>query len=502
MPSYLDLAVLAIILVFALLSMLRGLSREVLAIASWAAAAAAAYYFYPLVVPYLTPYIHKEVIAQAAAAALVFFATLIVVSLFTVRLSDAILDSKIGALDRSLGFVFGVARGFLLAVVAFAIFNWLVSEKQQPEWVRTAKTRPVLTDTADKIVAMLPEDAAATIDAWIKSHATAAPASDEPADEIVGSARDDKTRGRPAGRATAEEGGIRRLRAGRRPTSRSSTPSSTKPCRGRVPRRRPWFPNSDALEAGAPEDELSSTPIDRTPDKRRGARRQSGWRPAARGMRRLRHFRPSRRGGDRGPRSARPPASRAGGGRHRRLRRRAVPLRTAPGAGRRSFLLRRDDRSAPRAKRDRPCPLFDDRRDGAAQRPAIVRRIRVRRSRRRPQRQSDERAHAEARTDPRRRDLPVDDRHRSRAAARRALAPDQNRRSLRRGAGRNRRRLRARRADQQEADRRAGSTRHPPAGPRRARGQPDPRLGDLCARHHRGEIRSRHRERGGRRHRR
>ena len=112
-----------------------------------------------------------------------FFATLIVVSLFTVRLSDAILDSKIGALDRTLGFLFGVVRGFLLAVVAFAIFNWLVSEKQQPEWVRTAKTRPVLTDTADKIIAMLPEDAAATVDAWIKSRTSAAPASEEPVDE-------------------------------------------------------------------------------------------------------------------------------------------------------------------------------------------------------------------------------------------------------------------------------------------------------------------------------
>ena len=153
MPSYLDLAVLGIVLVSALLSMMRGFTREVLAIASWAAAAAAAYYFYPMVMPYLAPYIHKEVIAQAAAAAVVFFVTLIVVSLFTVRLSDAILDSKIGALDRSLGFVFGVARGFLLAVVAFAIFNWLVSEKQQPEWVKNARTRPVLTETADRLVA-------------------------------------------------------------------------------------------------------------------------------------------------------------------------------------------------------------------------------------------------------------------------------------------------------------------------------------------------------------
>ena len=173
MPSYLDLAVLGIVLVSALLSMMRGFTREVLAIASWAAAAAAAYYFYPMVMPYLAPYIHKEVIAEAVAAAIVFFVTLIVVSLFTVRLSDAILDSKIGALDRSLGFVFGVARGFLLAVVAFAIFNWLVSEKQQPEWVKNARTRPVLTETADRLVAMLPMDAAQTIDGWIQSRANA-----------------------------------------------------------------------------------------------------------------------------------------------------------------------------------------------------------------------------------------------------------------------------------------------------------------------------------------
>jgi len=182
MPSYLDLGVIGIILVSALLSMMRGFSREILAIGSWAAAAAAAYYFYPLVLPYVSPYIHKEIIAQAIAAALVFFATLIVVSLFTVRISDAILDSKIGALDRSLGFLFGAARGFLLAIVAFEIFNFLVAEKLQPAWVKSAKTRPVLLDSATRIVALLPEDAAATIDAWLKSKAGAGPI-EEPPDE-------------------------------------------------------------------------------------------------------------------------------------------------------------------------------------------------------------------------------------------------------------------------------------------------------------------------------
>jgi membrane protein required for colicin V production len=182
MPSYLDLGILAIILVSALLSMMRGFTREVLAIGSWAAAAAAAYYFYPVVLPYAKPYIHKDIVAQAVSAAAVFFATLIVVSLLTVRLSDAILDSKIGALDRSLGFLFGAARGFLLGVVAFSIFNWLVADKQQPEWVKTAKTRPVLMDTANRVVAMLPDDAASAIEGWIKSK-NASGAVEEPLDE-------------------------------------------------------------------------------------------------------------------------------------------------------------------------------------------------------------------------------------------------------------------------------------------------------------------------------
>ena len=158
MPSYLDLAVIGIVLLSALLSMVRGFTREVLAIASWAAAAVAAYFFYPQVMPFLEPYITKDQVRQIAAIAIVFFVVLILVSIITVRLSDAILDSKVGALDRTLGFVFGAARGFLLAVVAFMFFNWLVP-KTQPEWVNNAKLRPLLQTTGDELIAFLPPDA-------------------------------------------------------------------------------------------------------------------------------------------------------------------------------------------------------------------------------------------------------------------------------------------------------------------------------------------------------
>jgi membrane protein required for colicin V production len=158
MPSYLDLGLIVVILISAFLAMLRGFTREVLAIAAWGAAALAAIYLHPLALPYVKPYIAKDVIALAVAAAAVFFVTLIAVSLITIKLSDAILDSKIGALDRSLGFLFGAVRGLLLCVIAFVFFSWLVPAQTQPGWVKTARMRPLLQATGDRLMAILPED--------------------------------------------------------------------------------------------------------------------------------------------------------------------------------------------------------------------------------------------------------------------------------------------------------------------------------------------------------
>jgi membrane protein required for colicin V production len=162
MPSYLDLGLILVVLISALLSMVRGFTREILAILSWALAAIAALYLHPLVLPYIKPYIQKDTIALAASAAVVFFITLILVTIITVKISDVILDSKIGALDRSLGFVFGAARGFLLCVVAFMFFSWLVQDKE-PVWMQASRTKPYLKLAGDELIAMLPDHLAADI---------------------------------------------------------------------------------------------------------------------------------------------------------------------------------------------------------------------------------------------------------------------------------------------------------------------------------------------------
>ncbi|MFK4824017.1 CvpA family protein [Paenochrobactrum sp. BZR 588] len=155
--TLLDGILLGITLVSAVLAMVRGFSREVLSVASWAAAAAAAYLFYPKVLPFIQPYVTSDTLAKIAALAAVFLVALIIVSIITMKIADFIIDSRIGALDRTLGFLFGAARGILLMVVAMLFFNWLVST-DQPAWVANAKSKAFLDNLGEKLVELLPAD--------------------------------------------------------------------------------------------------------------------------------------------------------------------------------------------------------------------------------------------------------------------------------------------------------------------------------------------------------
>src|SRR6266481_6049793 len=89
--------------------------------------------------------------------------TLLDIILIAVRFSDMVLDSRVGALDRTLGFLFGLARGLIIVVVAFLFFAWLVPPKTQPSWVANAKSKVILQSTGDRLMSMLPDDPENTI---------------------------------------------------------------------------------------------------------------------------------------------------------------------------------------------------------------------------------------------------------------------------------------------------------------------------------------------------
>ncbi len=160
--SVLDLVVIGIVLISALLAAVRGFTREVLAIVAWVVAAAAAWYLHPTALPIAQQYISSNTVALVAAIGGIFVVTLIIVSIITVQISDLILDSRIGALDRTLGLFFGAARGFLICVIGWAFLGWLLQGKE-PEWATSSRTRPAMENTRDNIIAMLPENAEALL---------------------------------------------------------------------------------------------------------------------------------------------------------------------------------------------------------------------------------------------------------------------------------------------------------------------------------------------------
>src|SRR5919205_4578434 len=156
--TWLDLLLLGVMLISGLLAMIRGFMREILSITAWGAAAVATLLLYPKLLPVAKANISSDIVATGAVIGGVFLITLLIVSVITVRISDMVLDSRIGALDRTLGFLFGLARGLVIVVVAFLFFNWLVPDRSQPEWVKNAKSLVVLKRTGDTLMSMLPED--------------------------------------------------------------------------------------------------------------------------------------------------------------------------------------------------------------------------------------------------------------------------------------------------------------------------------------------------------
>src|ERR1700694_1781860 len=161
--TILDLVLLAVMLLSGLLAMVRGFMREILSIAAWGTAAVVTLYAFSKLLPTAKTYFNNDTVAAVVVVAGVFVGTLILVSIVTVRISDMVLDSRIGALDRTLGFLFGLGRGLLIVVVAFLFFAWLVPDKQQPDWVRSAKSLSVLQSTGNWLMALLPDDPESTI---------------------------------------------------------------------------------------------------------------------------------------------------------------------------------------------------------------------------------------------------------------------------------------------------------------------------------------------------
>lgn len=177
----LDGLVIVVILFSAFLSMVRGFSREVLSLASWVIAAIAAVLLYKNLLPFVESYLSNKTIALIASLAIIFVVVFIIVSIITMKIADVIIDSRIGALDRTVGFIFGVVRGIFIMVIAMLLVNQLIKPEDQAPWLKDAKTKPMLDSLSNQIWELLPKDPD-----WVFDKASSVLKKDEPSNTDSG----------------------------------------------------------------------------------------------------------------------------------------------------------------------------------------------------------------------------------------------------------------------------------------------------------------------------
>jgi membrane protein required for colicin V production len=188
----LDLGLAVIAIVSGLLAMYRGLTREVLSLLSWALAGAAALYFVlyqkPLAQSLADKFFNGTLmLAQAGGGIFIFLVFLIIVHLLTARFSDRVLDSHVGIIDRTLGFAFGLGRGFLLVVIGFVFFTFLTPQSSKfPDWVKDAQSLPLLQQTGAPIQTLMAGLAEYVTNKFGKNGQAQQPAAAPPVDETQG----------------------------------------------------------------------------------------------------------------------------------------------------------------------------------------------------------------------------------------------------------------------------------------------------------------------------
>lgn len=153
-----DAAAALVLLFSAALAFFRGMVHELLAVFSWVGAAFATLYGYSYVQPISAQYITVQLLADVTAGVVIFVVTLVVLSLATRIVSRRVQESSLGPLDRSLGLVFGIARGAVIMAAAWLALTWWLPEADRPDWIQEARSRPLMEEGSQLLLRVVPEE--------------------------------------------------------------------------------------------------------------------------------------------------------------------------------------------------------------------------------------------------------------------------------------------------------------------------------------------------------
>lgn len=177
-----DLTLAGVLVLSGIFAFRRGLVREVMALGTWVLASIFAFSFYPVARPFLEAHIKNQMLADACTAIGLFCLAIITLVPLGDYLTSLIKTPTLTSIDRSLGFVFGVVRGFIVMCLMYLGLTYVYSDdvEAQPKWLSTAKTQSVLAYGVDLLKSVMPEDAAEkTADTLEKSREAAQEAAEE-----------------------------------------------------------------------------------------------------------------------------------------------------------------------------------------------------------------------------------------------------------------------------------------------------------------------------------
>lgn len=155
--NWVDLAVLVVVAISAAVAFMRGIVRESLGILAWAGAAWFSWTYVDFARQLVRDLVGNEQMAEIIAYAGVFLVALLVLSVATSIVAQVIHSLGLGAVDRTLGIVFGLARGALLVIAAYVAAGWLSVPDRWPQPVREARLLPFVAEAATRVAEKIPE---------------------------------------------------------------------------------------------------------------------------------------------------------------------------------------------------------------------------------------------------------------------------------------------------------------------------------------------------------
>jgi len=139
--NYVDYLAIAILFISAMLSTIRGMTREFLGLVGWFVAIFIAKLSSPVLIPLLDSFISVSSIITPISWIIPFFAAFIVWYVFASAVSPSLSRAGLGALDGGMGVFFGLARGAVIIVLCYLVLVFLFGgEKQTPNVVRESNT--------------------------------------------------------------------------------------------------------------------------------------------------------------------------------------------------------------------------------------------------------------------------------------------------------------------------------------------------------------------------